>query len=746
MSMKRTLTAILMTWLTSVCVAQELGPVLEADGYRLPLGWLQGSHEPIELRGASALQRLAIPLSRRYALEEARLELTLTRSLALNRRSQLAIAVNGRVYAQLPLAGEGTEQLARIRLPVDALGPGYPELGLRVAQHYTDACEDSGATELYTQIDAGASALFIKAARRVLSPSLARLGEVFDRRLWLAQYPLELYLPPGEAGAALLPAAAEAVQAVAARLEYLPLRVQVRHLPAAAASAGEARFPGLRLQTDGWDAVLLGTRDMLRGHLHAGMLAQIRSPFLGIFSTDQDPSRYVLVVSGLTPEQVERAARILNLGAALPDAAAVGFERVVLPTPPSSSSRAAQRLRFAELGQPSVSFRGSTHPSISLQFWALREWLDPAAPFIELTLNYAYGAGLDNRSALNVLLNGQFVQALPLGDPDGAQVRGARVRLPTIALRDGSNELRLEASLHGREPGGECMPRFSDHLRLTVFEDSSLDLPALAGRIRFPDLAIMARTAQPYADPANRPVLLLTDIGEATLSAALTWLGKLRQVARTPLPPSSLRLAKPEEPAPAMATWIGPLPTLPAAVRAQAPQFMPPARWQQISMGLREHLDLEKGLESWLRRPFAALLDEARTVTPVQAVIGLEQTNLPGGALIQFIDREGRPATVLTADDAGRLQAGVARLVRHAAWNGLQGAAVAWNTDGELYAWVPPTETVLLGEMPVRLRLSHALSDRPWLLLAILLALIGVLVATAGWLLRQRAARRLRQR
>jgi hypothetical protein len=725
--------------------AQELHPEMQLDHYRLSLAWLQSNRAPIELRGADATRRLAIPVPPRYALEDARLELTYTRSMALNRRSQLAVGVNGRIYAQIPLSGEGTEHLARIRLPVQALRPGYPELDLRAAQHYTDACEDPDAPELYTHIDAEDSALLIKARRRPLPASLARLDEVFDRRLWLPYYPLELHLPPGKAAAALLPAAAEAVQAVAARLDYLPMRVQVRHLPAAPPEPpGGERFPGMKLREGGWDAILLGTREMLAPHLHPSVLAQIRSAYLGLFPSDEDPSRYILVVSGRSPQEVKQAAASLNLDARLPDTAAVALGRMDVPPLQGGAPQAPKEQRFDQLGQPTVSFHGSPHASLGVQFWALRDWLDPAAPYIELTLNYAYGAGLDPRSALNVLLNGQFVQALRLGDPAGAQVMGARVRLPAMALRDGANELRLEAGLHGTDPGGECTARFTDHMRLTVFGDSRLHLPPLEGRVRFPDLTMLAHAALPYADVTQSHIVMLTDASAHTLSAALSWVGKLRQVARGPLHGLDLRLS-PQAPAVAAATWIGPMGSLPEEVRRQAPQFMPSASWQQLVIGSTEAIDIEKGVWAWLRQPFKPLLDEARVQRPAHAVIRLGHASLPGGALIQFLDADERPVTVLTADSPDRLQAGVERLVDHAIWNGLQGAAIAWNARGEPYAWSPPTETLLLGEMPARLRWSHTLSDRPWLMLVIVLALIGLLAGIGGTWLRRRAVRRLRQ-
>lgn len=745
MSPIRTLACLLLL-INVASQAEELHPAMQDDHHRLSLAWLQGSGAPIELRGAKVTRRLSVPVSPRYALEEARLELTYTRSLALNRRSQLAVGVNGRIYAQIPLAGEGTEQFARIRLPERMLAPGYPAVDLRAAQHYTDDCEDPDAPELYTQIDAAGSALLIKASRRPLPASLARLDDIFDRRLWLRQYPLEMFMPGAKATPALLSAAAEVTQAIAARLQYLPMRVQVGHLPQTPMpSVTGARFPGLKLQEGGWDAVLLGPREALAPHVHPSLAEQITAPYLGVFPSDQDPGRYILVVSGRTDAEVMQAAHALSLGASLPDVPAVTLGQVELPSRREFEPTSPQRQRFDQLGQPSVSFQGTPYAGLDVDFWALRDWLDPAAPYIELTLNYAYGAGQDPRSALHVLLNGQFVQALRLADPAGAQVRGARVRLPAIALRDGVNTLRLEAALHGADPGGACTQRFYDHMRLTIHGDSHIELPPLNGRVRFPDLSILAHTGLPYADARLAQRLYLTDASAATLSAALSWVGKLRQVARAPLPELDLRLASPDAKAEVAATWIGPTGSLPVHVKNQAPQFMPSARWQQLALGQVDTLDMDQGFWSWLRHPMQPLLEQARVPKPAYAVVRLGHADVEGGALIQYIDAEDRPTTILTADSAARLQAGVERLIEHAAWNGLRGGAVAWNERGEPYAWGPAVDAVILGETPSRLRWSHVLSDRPWLLLAIALVLIAIVAWIGAVGLRRRAVRRLRR-
>jgi hypothetical protein len=743
---------LLVSLLPSATWAQALPPlrVEQSDGeYRIPLGWLNSQlRTPIELRGAESRYTLKLPISPRLAIQEAKVEMLYTNSISLIPRSQLALTLNDRVLAQLPVKADQPDHAARIALPLSGLAPGYRELGFRAAQHYTNECEDPSAPELYSQIDAEQSLLRVKASRKALKPSLARLDDIFDRRLWLDRYTLQILVPPqAMQQEELRQAAAQLSQSIASVFDYLPVSIQLQELKPNAPQEGAApRFPGISLPETSWDAVLLGTREQLTPFLSAEQAARITSGYLGIFPSDQDPTRYILVVSGTTPAQVREAATLLNLpGLALPDRADLlltdlrldqGYKRIQ----PQQIEKGW--ISFAQLGFRSTSMKGMYPPPARLEFWAFREMFDPAAPFIELQLNFAYGAGFDKKSALNVLLNGQFVQALPMQDKHGEQIFRAKVRLPTVTLRPGMNELSFEVSMIGEDVGGACEPIFTDNLRVTIFEDSRIELPPISDYMRLPDLGLLGKTALPYTRLADGQGVgvMLSDLSPATLSSALTLLGKLRQVHKAPL--TSLRILAPGTELTGLEGLIviGPIDTLPENIRSEMTAFLPKQRWQTLPIGSKSEADLMTGAKRWVSDPLTPVIQLSEVIRPAVAEVNLQEGLGQSAALVQYVAHD-LPITVLTAADHEHLLAGAARLVEFSTWGALGGTAMLWSMDGEAIAKAEPIKHDFIGEAPPVNPVSYVLSDRPWLAIVVSAALIGLLSLLTWWLLRQRARR-----
>ncbi|MDM7322353.1 MAG: cellulose biosynthesis cyclic di-GMP-binding regulatory protein BcsB [Gammaproteobacteria bacterium] len=736
--------------------AQALQPlrVEQVEGeYRIPLGWLNNQHHaPIELRGAESRHILKLPISPRLAIQEAKIEMVYTNSISLLPRSQLALTLNDRVLAQLPVKADQPDHAARITLPLDGLAPGYRELGFRAAQHYTNECEDPSSPELYSQIDTEKSVLRVKTTRRAFKPSLARLDDIFDRRLWLDRYTLHILLPPqAMQQEELRQAAAQLSQSIASVVDYLPVSIQLQELkpsmPQEDQASSARRFPGVNLPDTAWDAVLLGTRDQLLPFLSAKQAAQIKSGYLGIFHSDQDPTRYILLVSGTTAAEVRDAATLLNLpGLALPDREEIQLAELKLEhgykrkQPPQVEKG---WITFDQLGFHTTSMKGMYPPPARVEFWAFREMFDPARPFIELQLNFAYGAGFDKKSALNVLLNGQFIQALPMQEKHGDQVFRAKVRLPTVSLRPGMNELSFEASMIGEDVGGACEPIFTDNLRVTIFEDSRIELPPISDYMSLPDLGLLGKTALPYTRLADGHGvgLMLSDLSPATISSALTLLGKLRQVHKAPL--ISLRILSPTDDLTGLEGLIviGPINALPESIRTGMTAFMPHQRWQTLMIGSKIETDMVTGVKRWVQDPLIPLVKLSEVTTPAVAEVNLSEGLGQSAALVQYVTDNGLPVTVLTAADHEHLVGGAARLVEHSTWGALGGSAMLWSMDGEAIAKAEPVTHSFIGEAPSVSPVSYLLSDRPGLAIAVAIGLITMLALFTWFLLRQRARR-----
>ncbi|MCX7691909.1 cellulose biosynthesis cyclic di-GMP-binding regulatory protein BcsB [Tepidimonas taiwanensis] len=732
---------------------------LDADQsrYRFPLGWFnRGDRAPIELRGTDARRTLDLPIPQRLSIADARLDLYYTQSLSLTPRSQLAVTLDDRVIAQLPVRPGQPDNAARIRLPISALRSGFRSLGFRAAHHYTNECEDPSSPELYSQIDAVQSILEIRAPRKPIVPSLAKIADIFDRRLWMNRYQLQLFLPPRSAGSAdqhLLSAAGQVAQAIGGIFDYLPVSVRVQMLSKTGngVSTDGRRFPGVSIGDDAWDAVVVGTRDQLTPYISPDIARRITGGFLGIYPVDDDPTRAILVVSGTTPQEVLQAATVLNLpGIALPDRQDALIAAVDVPEEAARSRPTVDGpgwTSFVNLGFEGATLRGRYPEPAQIDFWFHREMLDPGKTFVKMEVSFAYGIGFDRKSGINILLNDKFVKAIPLQNLQGEQVYRYQVELPTVALRDGKNRLRLQPNVIGVDLGGACVPVFYDNLWISILPDSRIELPHPEDYLRVPDLALFAAEGLPYTRNVTgaSTTLLITEDSPATLSSALTLAAKLRQVNRAPL--SHMRVALNDGSnigKSAGLIVVGPESTLPERLRTEMQAFTTSSTWQSVIIGQRTRNDLRTGLRRWADSPGTPLLQLTSIAEHVRANVAIRDGLGDSAAVVQFLSPSAEvPVTVLTAADGPRLAQGTARLVEHSVWTVLDGAGMLWTPDGEAIVKATAEYREFIGKKPAMSWSSRLLSDYPWLMLVSLLLIVSAL-ATLSWrLLLQRARRRL---
>lgn len=742
--------------LSALSVAFAADPVLQvthANGeYTIPLGFLTGAAKPIELRGASAEQSIAVPVSPRLKITEAVLDITYTNSISLLPRSQLAVTLDKRVLAQFPIRASQPDNAARLSLPVDNLFPGYRSLGFRAAQHYTNECEDGAAPELYSQVDARLSALRIKATRRAVQPSLARLDEVFDKRLWSNQFTLNILSTEAESSADMLEVASLVTQGAALRLDFLPMRVayakaQRADITQALLSNSKANLPGLTLPAGDGDVILIGTRDSLTPFISEALQQRINGSFIGIYPADSDPTRAVLVVSGMSTNQVKEAATVLALrNIALPERSEVSVSELDMPkgyrrTLPSRCAE-PDCISFADLKFKNTTMHGMYPKPAELNFWAFPEMFSPQQSTFKARINFAYGAGFDKKSALNVMLNGEFIQALHLGDIAGNQVRGADLKIPIAALQQGRNVLSFRPTVIGQDVGGACVPIFTEHLFVSILNDSRIELPKMDGFIRLPDLNIFSRAVLPYSQKTDGlgTGLLLLSTDEGTVSAALTLMGKLAQVNESAL--SGIKTITNQGALGDIQDLIvvGAAPNLTAVFRDEVAAFLPKVRWQTTQLGTVTPT-MQHGLLDWLNNPTesALKLSQAR---PVNAEVTLSEGLGLSSAAIQFqSNRTKGTVTLFTAADSRLLQAGLDRLVHHTTWSELEGNGMLWDAAGDGIGNSFPASHYLLGNAPKSATLSLFLGDRQWLAVGIALLAILALAVITWLILRRRAVR-----
>mgnify|MGYP000927971069 CR=1 FL=1 len=730
---------------------------IEGDTIIIPLEKIQGSAEPLNLRGTESVRSLSFPVSPRMTITSADLDVSYTSSVSLQSRSQLAISLDRRILAQLPIRPEQPDNAVRISLAPQSLKPGYHDIGFHAAHHYTYHCEDSSAPELFSQIDIQNSQLRIQAARHPIQASLAELDALFDSRLWLNQFALHVI----GTDPAFLDAYALAAQGAALRLEFMPLHVHYsqavsRPLDSAALpNNGHGHFPGLIPPAE-HDIVLIGRRDTLAPLVSPELLERIQGAYLGIFPLDSDPTRGVVVISGLDTDQVTEAARVFALpGFALPDQQDIQIKELDLPQDfsrlqglPGSQRSTLQDengwISFARLGFTTTTLRGMYPKPAELQFWAFSEMFPPRQRHLSAEVTLAYGAGFDKKSALNILLNDQFIQAIPLRDPHGAQVWRSKVNIPIAQLKAGRNSLSFAPSVIGEDVGGECKPIFIDNLNVSIADDSRIALPPNGGFMRLPDLSLLARTGLPYtrASDGADSALVLLDQEDATLSAALTLLGKLAQVNKAPL--SALRVDRASPPAGERPNRliVGQAHGLPDSIKQEVSAFLPKVRWQTLAVGNREQI-IQATLKNWLSDLGQSPLAITQT-TSVHANLNLESGLGQSAAAVQFqSEHTGGSITLFSAASPAQLQAGIQQLVQFNTWGALNGNGMIWSPKGEPVAFSFPAHHSYVGNITPTTWLSMLLSERPWLLLALALFFI-LLITLVTWSLLRRRARRLK--
>ncbi|OYY74394.1 MAG: hypothetical protein B7Y40_05470 [Gammaproteobacteria bacterium 28-57-27] len=727
---------------------------LENGSFIIPLEKIQDSPMPLNLRGTESERSLSFPVSPRMSIQSADLDVSYTSSVSLQSRSQLSISLDRRILAQVPIRADQPDNAVRVSFTPQSLSPGYHDIGFHAAHHYTYHCEDSSAAELFTQIDIKNSQLRIQATRNPILASLAQLDALFDSRLWLNQFVLHIISTEPE----LLDAHALAAQGAALRLDFMPLHV---HYSQAISRSFDtpypdtSHFPGL-VPPDEHDIILVGRRDTLAPLLSPKLLERIQGAYLGVFPLDNDPTRGVVVISGLDAAQVTQAAQVFALpGFALPDQHDMQIKELDLPQDFSrlpgspASARASSQdesgwISFSRLGFATTTLHGMYPNPAELQFWAFSEMFQPRQRHLTAEVTFAYGAGFDKKSAINILLNGQFIQAIPLRDPSGAQVWRAKINIPIAQLKAGRNSLGFAPSVIGEDVGGECKPIFTDNLNISIADDSRIALPPNGGFMRLPDLSLLARTGLPYtksSDGADSALLLL-DEDDATRSAALTLLGKLAQVNKAAL--SALQLSRAPIPAGERPNrlMIGQAQALPEAIKQEVNAFLPQVHWQALAVGSRSQI-VQATLQNWLSHLGQSPLAITQT-NAVNASLNLESGLGQSAAAVQFQSGyTGGSIALFSAATPAQLQTGINQLVQFSTWGALNGNGMIWSPSGEPIAFSFPSSYSYIGDISPTTWLSMLLSDHPWLLLALALFFI-LLISFVSWYLLRRRAQQLK--
>ncbi|MDH5785694.1 MAG: cellulose biosynthesis cyclic di-GMP-binding regulatory protein BcsB [Chromatiales bacterium] len=698
----------------------------------LPLHQLRAESGPIRLDGTQNSATVTFPISARESLSEVELSLYVTNSIALMRRSQMAVSINGSVIGQIPFKSEHPESHTRIAIPSTLLSTGYNQLTFSVAQHYTESCEDPAAPELWSEIDTMRSVIRYNALPRTITPSLAQLPLLMDKRL-SGDYSLTIAtvnLPDN----ALIEAGAFVAQAAALSREYAALTIDHATLTKPEGVASERRALD-DLPDDifgGGDGVLLGTRDELQPWLDNTIYAKASEPLLALRPYGREGNRFVLIVTGMDSGEVRLAAKTLMLAyEGLPPTDLSNVGEMVAGVATRSTLHSGKRQSFAELGFESVTRQGIYPEPMRLRFWVPADRFAKPNSELNLHLHMAYGAGAAGASTLNIFLNNRFEHAIALMEPVGAVYYDYRIPIPISSLAPGWNDLTFRPNMLPQRSGGECQAVFTNNLLLTLFDDSYLQTDEMGQLVQLPDLNLLARTGFPFTGGREQGGLtvMLTENSSGNVAAAWSLLGKLAQVNHYPITKLSVSGMEGVE---GEALLLGQFDDVPVLLK----QASALGREGWIELGNR------RGRGNVLDNLFAADAAKDKSAGLEVSLGDLMQRGLVVTQFENPLSTESASVVMVVAATAELLRSQVASLVEDAYWRQLGGGTVVYTEGAEQLLKYPAAANYLVGDAGAQARISYTFIHYPLLALAIIGAVILLFsLLTLRWLISYRRRR-----
>lgn len=711
----------------SMAVTADVAPQAKPPSVTaVPLSHFMIENKPIELFSSDAEYALSLPLARFEQITNAQLNLKITNSIALlKERSQLVVQVNDHVVAQIALNATEPETQIQIRLPAEYFKPGYNRLRFKASQHYSLGCEEHGAPELWTHIDTEFSTLIWETQRQLLAPHLSELNDLFDPKQQHKQ-PL-IIATAKEMGESELQWGALAAIGVAQRLQYVPLAI--KHYP--------LDHKGTTKTLVSQDQILIGTKDQLIPFLTDDLPEKITDSFIGVYPLPNDSHHFMLVISGLNKEQVNRAVRsFASSQAAFPDVDHMLIKDRVIPIVDDYGRTLQENhlYSFASLGFHSSTSKGQSVSPPQLDFIMPADFYVDENSQFKLLLHFAYGAQMREDSVLNIWLNKQFFNAIPLKQSTGGIFRRYEVLLPARQLLPGNNTISLEPRMIPFVTG-QCSLVNSENLLFTLFEDSILELPDALHFATMPNLQLLSLTAFPYngLQQGKKFWMYVADHESASIASAWMVLSKLSQrgLILNDLPPISFELPSDEQ---------------------KNKDLIAVGVADGLSEELLKNAPIQPGLLGKVIQPAFLSFSQSsgmnaqwRGLQQIMQKLGLGSVEHPSersGYTLQSMSlgkfslvsqfqspwQMDRTVTLFVADSHERLERGIAELIKPEKWGALSGDVVLWQEQMEPVSRKMGSDYTV-GNIGGIDQLGYQLNHHPWIWLS---ALILLILALAG--------------
>jgi hypothetical protein len=715
--------------------------VVEEPAYDVTVKFnqLRASAGNIELRQSRSMDSIYYAIAPQLSVEKAMLHLEFTNSVSLvESRSQMRILNGDTVIAQFRLDPSHPNAVANVEVPAQLIGTGFNRLSFEVAQHYTEDCEDFTAPELWTQINTERSTLSLAGEYDLDSPKLSEIDQLISPHMGGAR---DFVLMAGASSMTndALSWGGLISQAVALRLNYIMPNISFETAMTAlppvedavtedgvdvVAEAPDANFPNLDLSRMGERNLLLfGTAEELGQFVSADIAAEITSAFVGIYPLDGAEGKFAIVVSGTTAEEVHRAALAFSLQKfPFIDDTHMLVNEVNIPSAAaqaqSSHLEPNSDYVFSELSFNTLTLSAVGEQAATLDFNLPADFYVKESDNFDLTLDMSYGAGFRGDSVLNLYLNGNFQQSIPLNSESGAAFRDYKVYLPARAFVPGRNTIRFRPAFFSPY-GGPCISPGRDNLLLTLADSSELSVPPAERYVRQPDLAIFGRTGFPYtADATGLDLaMMVTNDSPEAVTAAYLFAAKLAQVTGGSLYNMWMGFELREDTKSRNVFVIGPVEDLPSEVLAGAPLQLSGEMALPYPASIRA-IETVRQADFWA--DFNAAYEAARGNTSAlpSDPIMVQQTGGLGNNAIMVAYQSpylaSRTLTVVTAKTNDDLQVNLESLVQPELWGQLAGDLALWRPNSD-YVWVQRAgEMFHVGSIDFFELMRYHLARAPW--------------------------------
>jgi cellulose synthase (UDP-forming) len=713
----------------SAAPAYEAPPAAGADIVRrLSLKDLR-IRQPVRLQGTHGEIGIPFGLRQDRVVTQASITIQTAWSPAmLDDLTQLVVILNGEVVRTIPLTRANAGGMT-FTVPINPalFLPGDNQLNLRLLGHYARDCEDPFHSSLWANISNTRTWMDLRLQRLPFKPDLARLpGPFFEKG---DNKPLNLpFVFAGQPHAGELEAAASIASWMGSLASYRGFT-----------------FPPLYGALPTGNAVVFLTQ----GTRIAGVDLAPNGPSAAMVPNPRDALGMLLVIMGRDASELRLAAAAVATARGVFGGSRMAFDGVRIPTYPAygaprwiPTDRAVklgeimQPYELQGLGLPPGPLAARFRVAPDLFFWPRQ------GGKVNLGYRYPTAAWLDKRaSRLDVSLNGQYLQTLPLGGAwwrqwlsgNGARSTDsdASVVLPRYNLF-GQNELTFDYNLILADKK-KCQGTVPDNVRVSLDPESTIDLTSAYHGIAMPDLATFAGAGFPFTvrpDLSETTVVMARDPSTASVRAFLTMMGRFGDstgVAATGVTVASEIV--PAELAERDILVIGSS----AMAGAQSLFENAPLRYDNgvLRVSERSPLQYVGALFGGMRPDMSS--DAEPTVYGARDFSGIVSFRSPYGSK--------RTVVALLADNGANLPLLVDGLADEKINAAVQGDLSVTTGEGMTSFAVGPTYWV--GALPLWMRAAYWFSQRPLLMGLFTVLLAALLASPAYFYFRRQAARRL---